>query len=366
MRILFLNGTYPFCYYVRGYLPGVYSGNMVVREFLVGEPNTQAVLEQAKKADVVVMQRPNSEKFYNIMHSLKALGKKVIFENDDTYLVGKGIDLDRLENDKQRELAKEISAWTNKCLALADGAIASTPILAEEYSQTNPNVCVLKNCIDPLDEFPCKENTTGKFRVGFVGSVTTNDDYIHIKDQIKQLDDRGDVTIVVFGIKYKDGSHISFMKEDLDFWSTLKNVEWQPYVPVTSYMMTLAKLSLDLAIIPRNENYFNACKSNLKFLEMSLLKIPVLAQGFSNGLSPYQGADEPYLTLVHDNSQWYNTIVTIKDAYSEYKQKAIKAHEYVLQEYNIKNYATQWVDKIKQLCNYQKNSLVKQTTQAHD
>lgn len=344
MKIFYVKGAYDFCYYYRGYLPGVYSGQYTMP--YGSEPNTAQVLE----SDVVVFQRPSEDRLIKLARLLKENGKKVIFENDDTYAINKGIMLDRLENDQQRAKAKEISKNINTFLELADGVIASTPILAKEYAEINPNVCVLKNCIDPNDEFPKKPNTTGKFRIGFIGSVTTNDDYVHIKDQIKKLDERGDVTIVVLGVKFKDGSYISFMHEDYVFWNSLKNVEWHPYVHVTEFMSTLANLSLDLAIIPRVDSYFNRCKSNLKFLEMSLLRIPVLAQGFSDGLSPYQGDVENYLTIVLDNSKWYDKIIEIKDDYKRYANLADKAHDFVLKEYNIEFYATEWTNKIKQLC----------------
>lgn len=352
MKILYLHGKYPFCYYYRGYLPAVYSNQTAFTDFIsTGEATKlEKILEEARKADVIVLQRPQDKKYIDLVLTLKKMGKKVIFENDDTYLVGKGIPLERLENDAQRAIAKEMSDTTYKILSLCDGAIASTQILADEYREINPNVCVLKNCIDPFDSFKPKPNTTGKFRIGFIGSVTTNDDYLHIKDQIKKLDERDDITIVVFGIKYKDGSNLAFMKEDLDFWSSLKNVEWQPYVNVKEYMYTLSKLSIDLAIIPRKDNYFNRCKSNLKFLEMSLLEIPVLAQGFSDGTSPYQGVDEPYLTIVTDDDKWYENIMHIKENIDVYKVKAQEARKYVLENYNIKSFATEWSAQIKKLC----------------
>lgn len=350
-KILFLPGKYPFCYYYRGYLPGVYSNNIVISDFLklaTDIPHTE-IVEKAKRADAVVLQRPNSKETLDLVYILKSLGKKVIFENDDTYLIGKGIMLDRLENDKQRKIAVEMSDMTNKILALCDGAIASTEILANEYRAINPNVVVVKNCIDPLDKFTPKENKTGKFRIGFIGSVTSNDDYIHIKNQIKQLDKRDDVTIVVMGVKYKDGTHLSFMEEDFQFWNSIKNIEWHGYVNVTEYMQTLAGLALDVAIIPRADSYFNRCKSNLKFLEMSLIGVPVIAQGFKDGTSPYQGIDQKYMTVVLDNGTWYDTIIDVKDNYSKYKGLALLAQDYVLREYNIKKYASYWVESITKL-----------------
>lgn len=348
MRILYFPGKYPFCYYYRGYLPAIYSGQKSVSSFLRSDKlDFKKITEDAKEVDCIVFQRPQFEATLGVIRLLKSQGKKIIFENDDTYLVNVGIMLDRLENDKQRAIAQELSDMTNKILAECDGAIASTPFLAEEFKKINPNVAVLKNCIDPMDEFKCKENKTGKFRIGFIGSVTTNDDYIHIKDQIKQLDDRGDITIVVFGIHYKDGSSLSFMKDDKNFWSSLKNVEWQSYVPINEYMYTLSKLALDLIIIPREESYFNKCKSNLKFLEASLLSIPVVAQSFED--SPYT-QDKGYLTLVENNSEWYTTIISIKDDYKKHKDVAKQAHDYVIENYNIKTFAPEWTKTIEKLC----------------
>lgn len=345
-------GEYPFCYFFRGYLPGVYSSQMVVKDFLAlkGKALTTPVLQQIKDADVIVFQRPKDKETLELVRALKERGKKIIFENDDTYDVEKNDFLQILETDKQREAVKSFDSYIKQILRISHGAIASTEILAEEYRKINPNVVVLKNCIDPLDEFTCKKNETGKFRVGFIGSVTTNDDYVHIKDQIRELDARGDITIVILGVKYKDGSFHKFMTPDHEFWSSLKNVEWHPYVPVTEYMIKLASLALDLAIIPRKENYFNRCKSNLKFLEMSLLRIPVIAQGFSDGSSPYQGVDKDYLTIVENNTQWSRKIVEIKENYLPYKELANKAHDYVLENYNIKSYAKTWTNEIEKLC----------------
>ena len=82
---------------------------------------------------------------------------------------------------------------------------------------------------------------------------------------------------------------------------------------------------------------------------MSLLHIPVIAQGFSDGQSPYQGLDEPYLSLVTDDTQWYNKIIEVKDNYTQYKELANKAHDYVLENYNITTYAKVWVEEIQKL-----------------
>lgn len=352
MKILFLNGSYPFCYYYRGYLPAVYSNNLCVGEFIktYQMPDPNKIREMASRADVIVFQRPQGKETYELALRLKSLGKKIIFENDDTY---SAIPLERLGNDKERALAVEIQSNLVRFLELADGAIASTDTLADEYRQVNSNVVTLKNCIDPLDKFTVRKNDTRKLRVGLIGSVTSNDDYLHIKEQIRKLDERGDITLVIMGVKRSDGTFLPTMKEDHDFWASLNNVEWHTYTPITRYMSFVASLALDVAIIPRKDHYFNKCKSNLKFLEMSLLKIPVLAQDFDG--SPYQ-QDSEYLTLVKENEDWYNYLIDLKESPSKYIEKALKAHDYVLEHYNIKNYAQEWVKQIENLCKFQQKS----------
>ncbi len=348
-KIFFIQGDYSFCYYFRGYLPGIYSNNLVVSEFLRMDMDISdaQIDRKALEADVICFQRPTSRASLDFARLLKLKGKKIIFDNDDSY---SGIPLARLGSEKQVEIAKELNKNLNDFVAMADGVTVSTHFLADEYRKINPNVVVLKNCIDPLDEFPKKKNTTGKFRVGFIGSVTSNDDYIHIKDQIKRLDDRGDITIVIMGVKYQDGTVMKSMQEDYDFWSSLKNVEWHTQVHITEYYMTVANLALDVVLIPRKEHDFNRAKSNIKFIEMSLLHIPVVAQGFSDGTSPYQGVDEKYMTVVTDNSEWYNTVIKVKDDYSTYANLAEVAHEYVLRDYNIVTFAQEWQKQIENLC----------------
>ncbi len=354
MNILYIQGDYNFCYYYRGYLPGVYSNQQVISEFINSgtTQNAEELTKKAMRADIVCFQRPTGNNSLQLAKLLKSKGKYIIMDNDDTY---SGIPLHRLGNNKQVEIAKELNNNLNEFCKIAHGITTSTEILKEEYSKINKNTVVLKNTIDPNDEFKCKVNITSKFRIGFIGSVTTNDDYFHIKEQIKQLDDRNDITIVVMGVKLANGKLLaSSMQEDLDFWQSLNNVEWHPLCNVTDYMYNISKLALDLVIIPRKDHYFNKCKSNLKFLEMSLLRIPVLAQSFSDGLSPYQ-QNKDYCTLVTDNNEWYNMVVEIKNNHEKYRRLANKAHDYVLENYSIKNYASEWQKQIEILCKYPKN-----------
>ena len=75
--------------------------------------------------------------------------------------------------------------------------------------------------------------------------------------------------------------------DEYAFWNKV-NVEWHSFVSSDVYYEYLNDLKLDMVIIPRSDSYFNRCKSNLKFLECSMLEVPVIGQSFPTGDSPYK------------------------------------------------------------------------------
>ena len=85
-KIVFLPGAYDGCYYYRGYLPAVYGETAAILDFAEHNWNTKTMHDLAMSADVVVFQRPNDINRVELMKLLKLKGKKIVFENDDTYL----------------------------------------------------------------------------------------------------------------------------------------------------------------------------------------------------------------------------------------------------------------------------------------
>jgi glycosyltransferase involved in cell wall biosynthesis len=95
-------------------------------------------------------------------------------------------------------------------------------------------------------------------------------------------------------------------------------------------------------IIPRKDNYFNRCKSNIKFLEAAMCEIPVVAQSFSEG--PYEEITEDMGILVRDNKKWDDMVnLLIADKHLRRKMGR-KAKEYALKHYDINNRYHLWND----------------------
>jgi hypothetical protein len=113
---------------------------------------------------------------------------------------------------------------------------------------------------------------------------------------------------------------------------------------MADYFDTLNELRLDLMLIPRADRYFNKCKSNLKFLEASMLEVPTICQGFSTGDSPYQHnpEDGKYMEIAYTNDDWLRLVdIFVKD--KEIRREAGKlARQYVLKNYNIEDKIHLW------------------------
>jgi glycosyltransferase involved in cell wall biosynthesis len=282
---------------------------------------------------------------------LQLRGKKIVFDNDDTYLENSGTPATIIY--KTRKLVQKINRNLKDFIKISDLVTVSTKFLAEEYKEFNKNIEVLPNCVDPDDWGEPKENDTGKTRIGIVGSTLTTGDFEMAKDAILKLIERDDVQLVVMGLNRdinKNSLSYKLFKKEIEFWDN-KNVEWHPPVLHAEYNQYLVDLKLDIMIISRKDNYFNRAKSNLKFLEASMAGIAVVAQGFGDGQSPYQQnpEDSKYMSIVIDNKMWYDEIDNLIRNERERKEMAKKAREYVLKEYNIKTKGRLWEEAYQKI-----------------
>lgn len=338
----YISNIYDGCFYYRCYLPMLFNGFSGDKESLDGVRDRRRDAFMVTQADTVIFQRPDSEDRLLAGLKLKEAGKKIVFENDDTY---KDINAMKLEDVESKVNALDLF------IKNADLVTTTTEFLADEYRKLNSNVVVLKNCINP-DDFPKpKRNEDGKVRIGIFGSTTMNGDSGVIRELLEELSEREDVQLVMFGLPPKRNIEIveEYYKEDRDFWKGLK-IEWHHAVMMKDYFRTLNDLKLDICLIPRQDNYFNRCKSNLKFLECSMLEIPVIAQGFEDGKSPYQGdEDKQWMFIAQDKEDWkHYTELLIKDKELR-KGMGEEAHQYVLDNYDIHNNYKKWAAAYKKI-----------------
>lgn len=352
-----INSGYDGCCYPRIYLPCVHNGYWTDKPRR-GEDkiSISEVRKQLQAADVVVFHRAEEQTYHELAKLLKKDGKKIVMDNDDTFKVETyhplanfnpdGTDIDNLAR-RENNL--------NDFLGMCDLVTTTTKTLAEEYRQINPNVAILPNYIDPMDWPEPERNEGEKIRIGVVGSTAMAYDYSHVKDVLEWLSDRDDVTLVLFGLgdlehRKNNPKVTKAFREEYDFWDSL-NKEQFPWVHNHLYPDTLNDTKLDIMIIPRADNYFNRCKSNIKFLEASMLEIPIIAQSFSDG--PYEEITPDMGVLIKDNAKWKEEIERLIADKGLRRQMGKNAREYVLKNYNIADHYQEWDEAYKSI--YEKN-----------
>ena len=342
-KVFFVGNNLDGCYYYRCLLPLKYNQWNGSKIDIAND--NKSLEQQAKEAlasDIIVFHRPADENRLELIRLFNKIGKITVFDNDDTFKYNDGM--------KFGEYFDKISSQIDSAIKECKYVTTTTEFLAQEYRQLNKNVFVLPNQIDPTVVSRVRKNSDSKVRIGIFGSsATANNDYTVIEPLLKELSKREDVTLVIFGMPLlcKGNRDVVYKyKQEFEFWGQF-DIEWHPFVAMSEYFNTLNDLRLDISLIPRTDNYFNRAKSNLKFLESSLLEIPVVAQGFSDGLSPYE-PDKKYLSLAYTIEDWFSMTQELIDSKKKRVEQGKRAREYVLKNYNIhKNYKS-WHDIYKQ------------------
>lgn len=346
VKALHVTGFWSGNFYYRGYLPAIANGYQVSNDFIDGQKQNdgQALVRKMDTVDVVMFQRPNYDDIVTLMKLAKQKNKIVVFDDDDTFKLGEGV---VPQNETEQAFGEKVNATRIEALRVAHGAICTTEFLAQELREVNNNTVIIPNCIDPDDEGEVEENKSGRLRVLILGSVVSNDDWKIAKKAIEKISDR--VTFVLMGVPEED-KYTSY-KDDMKFWRSLPHIEEIGNVVFGDYYNTIQNTACDVVIAPRADNYFNRCKSNLKFLESSLFGIPFIGQSFNDGLSPYEvnPQDINFLTLAKTAEDWENVLEDFIANPLTYKEKAIKAKEYVLEEYSIYKHAHKYEDFYKSL-----------------
>jgi len=355
MKVYFLGGVYESCFYVRCLIPmlaNLWDGDRTSLERKPREP--AKIVKGLESADVIVFHRPLDKKVYDLAVELKKAGKKIVMDNDDTYIKDCGVPtsmLGRLRKDLEDKL--QIFDDNLKAFAkMADMVTVSTEFLAEEYKPYCDNVVVLPNCIDKRDWFRPKKNDGEKVRIGIIGSVASNQDYEPIIPLLDSLKDREDVQLVLFALPEKQEDNklvVKMYNPEYEFWNKYKP-EWHPFVQTKDYTFMLNNLKLDIALIPRHDSYFNRCKSNLKFLEASMCKIAVVAQGFEDGKSPYQGEeDAKHMLIANTVEEWKESVEKLIADKELRDTMGEDAFHYVTDKYDISKNKEKWIEAYNNL-----------------
>lgn len=353
MKVYYI-GSYEGCFNVRCLFPlqeNGWNGDRTTLGLNRISPDNKA--KALIDADVVVFHRPEKEEDLAVMRKLKQVGKKIVFDNDDTYKDHNGFKFNDYMTEEKAKLGLDtLNKNIDTFMKEADLITCSTEFLKKEYEQINPNVVVLPNTVDPFYFPEPARNESDIIRIGITGSVGITADVEVLKPIIEHYQHDPRVRLVLLSLP-PEGENAIYKKLYVDeyaFWNKV-NIEWHSFVKTDVYYEYLNNLKLDMVIIPRSDSYFNRCKSNLKFLENSMLEIPTIGQSFPTGDSPYEvnPEDAKHLLLATDTQSWIEQIEKLIADKELRREMGKKAREYVEETYSIANNAQKWVDAYKSI-----------------
>lgn len=353
MKIYYISSGLQGCYAVRCLHPLVANGwDGDQTSLSLDQISPENKSKAAQESDVVVFHRPDDPEKLKLARILKDVGKKIVYDNDDTFKDDGGFKFNEYLNEERLKTGlKRINEVLDAFITEADLVTCSTEFLKKEYEKLNKNVVVLPNCVDPFYFDEPLKNKGQKVRIGVTGSIAVTSDLEALKPIIEHYQHDPRVQLVLFSLPPKNHDKLirEMYADEYAFLDSV-NLEWQPFVDMQNYYDTLNELRLDMMIIPRADTYFNRCKSNLKFLEASMFEIPVIAQGFEDGNSPYQGEeDSKYMKIAFSTDDWIKSIdeLTVNKNLRETMGK--RAHAYVKEKYDIEKNAYKWEEAYKSL-----------------
>jgi len=308
-------------YYYRMYLPLIMLSKYKKEEFdllLDHEIDVRVI----PLADVLMFQRIFKKEIIAIMTAAKKKGIKIVVDLDDDILNVP------LSNPASKGITLEMKRCIVEAFRLADAMFVSTLVLKEKYSGYNSNIAVHPNSILPEDfSIVRRPKNNKKFVIGWAGSNTHDKDIGIIRDVIELLKDSDKVLFKFFGAQYKG------------------QLFTRP-VRFESYYSVLASQDFDLGLAPLIGHDFNDSKSNIKWLEYSMMGTPTLA----SDVGPYKCIKNREDGFIANNpKQWVEIIAEVIDNATLLEEIANKAKERVLREFNMnKNYKT-WYENIKRV-----------------
>lgn len=241
--------------------------------------------------DVIIIQRDVLEDTFSkkLINYCKLFGIKIIFEIDD--------DLINIEKSHpEYEFYLEKSKIIKFILTNSDEVVVSTEALKDKLTQFNNNINVIQNTLIDFwkEDINKKSKHSNIIKIGYMGTVTHENDLMMIKDAIMNVKRFFSDQNVVIEFEMIGGTN--------EKWEGVNKIEIPNDKKEYPYFVNWLKsiVDWDIAIAPLEDTNLNNSKSLIKYLEYTSLDVPAI---FSP-IGPYKEHIINYYNgiLVKDNS----------------------------------------------------------------
>ena len=313
-------------------------------------------------ADVIVMGRAASTPVQTMIREMKRLGKYVVYDLDDNMfgvspfsphwkdfgIMPVNMDHPELgtvpmyvdgQNGYDVKRNRRLRDAFIKVMRLTDCMTVTTPSLKKLYSRYHDNVQMVPNAIDfglwkPLEV----THKSGKVRVLYTGAANHREDWEYVKEVIIRLQkDYPNWILVLLGMDWHNHSGGGLDRS---------RIEWHGWADIDAYPFAMKGLCCDIGIAPISKIEFNECRSSIKWLEYSALKMATVATKFG----PYERdcEDEVTALLVDGKEEWYGALSKLLEDAEARKDLGERAYRKAKRIYDLDVMVDTWMSVFSQ------------------
>lgn len=226
----------------------------------------------------IIYRAPYSEKLGEFIKLAKSLNKVVIYDIDDLVIDTKYTDqikfLDTMSPLDREGYDSGVRAM-NRVLRLCDAAITTTERMAVELKNYVPTVFINRNTASEEMVYLSEEAYNKEFqlhnkdiiKIGyFSGSITHNDDFILIQSAIEKI---------MREFKSVELHIVGLLDIPVEFEDFKDRVIAHPFMDWKELPALIASMDINLA--PLENTIFNEAKSENKWVEAALVRVPTVA-----------------------------------------------------------------------------------------
>lgn len=267
--------------------------------------------EDADRADVFVIYRcPITDGVSSFIERLHSQGKKIYFDVDDLVTDTRYTDslsVVQAMTPEDRAIFNDGVERNGRTLALCDGAIVTTERLAKELGRVVPRVFVNRNVasremvrnstlVPASDRGGRDEVLIGYFS----GSMTHNSDFAQALPAILSvLNERPNVCLKVVG----DLGIPEELAPYADRIVRSEKVSWEELPALIA--------SVDINLAPLEPTLFNEAKSENKWTEAALVKVPTVASDFGAFSDVIEDGENGFLCSITED--WVDALTSLID-----------------------------------------------------
>ncbi len=316
--------------YLRVLGPAAFAGFKIINGVENGSIRVGAVSD----GDIILLQRDickYHEQYEQIIFLAHAENKPVVFDLDDMLF-----DLPENHPDRISGFYTEALLPMLQAIMEADLVTVATETLRLALLPYNRNIEIIPNYLSDnlwsFKELSASSDSENIITIGYMGGKSHQPDLMMVLPALKEINENypGKIKFHFWGIE---------PPEEL---AATSQVGWSPPEPYVyqKFVNFFQTQKADIVIAPLEENFFNDCKSPIKFLEYSANGMP----GVYSNIQPYidtltHGVDG---YLASSNEEWVEGLSRLIDDREMRKKFAINAQQKIKENWLLsQNYHKQ-------------------------